>query len=186
MKGRCIHREANPLCFHFRKASDVQKINSHLKIEQTVVYLPPFFFFIKVLIISDGLCLTRGWFVRLQFKTHAWKLQVFLSCFPKWPVCYYVECILLLETQIKKKSNNSMKSVFSCLTPFRHLEKDWGTAISIPYLVTKRNVFFPASGRYLHVCFSTAASTAMFPNCVIFVKWFLLSNLHFCPLKYPW
>ena len=56
MKVTSIPREANLSCFHFRKASDMQKDQE--KIEQTVVHP----FIINAFGIQDNICLTRGWY----------------------------------------------------------------------------------------------------------------------------
>ena len=69
-----IPREANLFCFHFRKASDMQKYQG--KIEQTVVQP----FIINAFIIPDNICLTRGCFVSTLIKGEKKDLQKWI-CF---------------------------------------------------------------------------------------------------------
>lgn len=56
LKVISIPREANLFCFHFRKASDMQKYQG--KIEQTVVHP----FIINAFVVMDNICLTRDWY----------------------------------------------------------------------------------------------------------------------------
>lgn len=56
LKVTSIPREANLFCFHFRKASDMQKYQG--KIEQTVAHP----FIINAFVIMDNACLTRDWY----------------------------------------------------------------------------------------------------------------------------
>lgn len=133
LKVISIPREANLFCFHFRKASDMQKYQG--KIEQTVVHP----FIINAFVIMENICLTRVWYCEnlwlKEKRKRSLKMHLFWNCKFSYHTIQSDQSKLLFTCiyfyrywgrhwpKTSERAKNSISSVFSCLYPFKHLEK---------------------------------------------------------------